>query len=208
MSATNTTPKESWSPPPSFTSPRKRAPANPPSPTATNWSTSSSFSKATSTASDSSLRKWWIRTVRPGDSLLHASPLLSQFSVRSQRPPFHWHPPPLLEPQNRSCKRSTRQPFDVAYARSTPISDRLLDLSLRRLELMLPCAVVNEGHPLSALSPFQRAFQTDEPCYLAPLSSKSFRSNTYEATANHDSERLTEDLSPLEATLTKNGGEG
>ena len=73
---------------------------------------------------------------------------------------------------------------------------------------MLPCAVVNEGHPLSALSPFQRAFQTDEPCYLAPLSSKSFRSNTYEATANHDSERLTEDLSPLEATLTKNGGEG
>src|SRR5271155_3083880 len=208
MSATNTTPKESWSPPPSFTSPRKRAPANPPSPTATNWSTSSSFSKATSTASDSSLRKWWIRTVRPGDSLLHASPLLSQFSIRRQRPPFHEHPPLVLEPQNRSCGPSTRQPFDVAHARSTPIFDRSLDLSLRRLELMLPCAIVNEGHPLSAPPPFQNVFHAKEPDFPASTSPKSFRSNAYEVPANIDSKRLTGNLSPLDATVTRNGGEG
>jgi Flp pilus assembly protein TadD len=73
---------------------------------------------------------------------------------------------------------------------------------------MLPCLVVNEGLTLSALPQLLNVSHPIDADSLASRSAKSFRSNTYEIPANIDSKRLTEYLSPLDAILTKNRGEG
>src|SRR5579863_9352450 len=73
---------------------------------------------------------------------------------------------------------------------------------------MLSSRVVNEGCPLPALLPLRKIFHANVPAYLESQLAKSFSSNTYEMPVNVDSKRLTQNLSPLEATLTKNRGEG
>ena len=110
--------------------------------------------------------------------------------------------------QNSFCESSARPPFNVGYARSTPIFDRSLDLSLRKWLLMLSSRVVNEGCPLPALLPLRKISHANEPAYLESQFAKSFSSNTYEMPVSADSKRLTQNLSPLAATLTKNRGEG
>src|SRR5580693_7444061 len=204
MSTTNTTPKEFWSPPPSFTSPKKRAPAKPPFPTATNWSTSSSFLKATSTASASSLRKWWIRTVRPFDCGPNSSQTAFRFGnsfiPNAVGVPFRPNPKAHPDAQPTPANESSR-PFIAAYAGSTLVFDGSMHFSLRGLKLMLSYRLVNEGQTLSALPQLLNASPTDDPASLASRSPKSFRSNTYEIPVNTDSKRLTEILSPLDATF-------
>jgi Flp pilus assembly protein TadD len=69
---------------------------------------------------------------------------------------------------------------------------------------MLSSRVVHEGKTLSASPPLRKISHANEPDSLARPSAKPFKSNAYE---NADSKRLTEDLSPLDATFTRNRGE-
>ena len=73
---------------------------------------------------------------------------------------------------------------------------------------MLSFWLVNEGQTLSALPQLLNVPHPDAPPSLASPSTKSFRSNTYKTAVNADSKRLTENLSPLDATFTRNRGEG
>jgi len=56
--------------------------------------------------------------------------------------------------------------------------------------------------------PLRKISHANVPAYLESPLAKSFSSNTYEMPVNADSKRLTQNLSPLDATLTKNRGEG
>ncbi len=79
---------------------------------------------------------------------------------------------------------------------------------MRKWLLVLSSRVVNEGCPLPALLPLRKISHANVPAYLESPLAKSFSSNTYEMPVNADSKRLTQNLSALDATLTKNRGEG
>ena len=122
--------------------------------------------------------------------------------------PLRHNPKALPEAQNLFRDTSPRRPFTAPCVCSTLIFDRSMGLALRRLQPMLSCLVVNEGLTLSALPQLLNVSHPIDPDSLASRSPKSFRNNTYEIPANIDSKRLTEYLSSLDATLTKNRGEG
>jgi tetratricopeptide (TPR) repeat protein len=118
------------------------------------------------------------------------------------------NPKALPETQYFFRDASARRPFTAPCVCSTLIFDRSMDLALRRLQLMLGLRVVNEGHPLSAPPPLKKISQSNAPDYPISPSAISFRINASALPASIDSKRLTGNLNPLEAILTKNRGEG
>ena len=71
--------------------------------------------------------------------------------------------------------------------------------------------MISKLHPRRSLSPFSRQSSAVRPLPGLPLrapSPKSIISNTYKHRASVANKRLTDKLNPLDATLTKNTGEG